>query len=231
MNKSTLVAKATLHTFVKWSKWYTAMFIGIFLVIVVLLNHLSTYDWSLLQGYLQSTRIFFLILGLMSMRGFLEYFVSNGVTRKDYFKGLASASARLAIVMTIAGLILYGLERLVYFVAGWEFSHAWPFMEQSLFIQTVAMLSTFFLFYLLGWFISAGYYKFNPYAGFGIVMLCVAVVIVHNRFWGLDVPDPVLIWSNGLSSSPFISVLLSAAFIAGLLWLLRQMTKNMEITA
>lgn len=105
MNKSTLVAKATLHTFVKWSKWYTAMFIGIFLVIVVLLNHLSTYDWSLLQGYLQSTRIFFLILGLMSMRGFLEYFVSNGVTRKDYFKGLASASARLAIVMTIAGLI------------------------------------------------------------------------------------------------------------------------------
>lgn len=231
MNKSTLVAKATLYTFAKWSKWYTAFFIGVYLVIIILLSYQSAYDWSLLQGYLQSTRIFFLILGLLSMRGFLEYYVSNGVTRKDYFKGMVSASARLTIIMTIGGLILYGLERLVYSIAGWELSRSWPFMEQSLFIQTLALLSTFFLFYLLGWFISAGYYKFNPYAGFGIIMLSVAVVIVHNHFWGLDIPDPVLIWTGGLSYSPFFSFFLTAALIAGLLWLLRQMTKNAEVTA
>src|SRR5699024_347967 len=60
-----------------------------------------------------ASNIYMLVLGIIAIT-FLSYYVENGVTRKDYYKGTLLASIGLSITIPVLTIILSVLERILF---------------------------------------------------------------------------------------------------------------------
>ena len=86
----------------KFNSFYTQWTIGFFVTLLVVhflaIIFAATTIWSFYDTSSQATQFYMLILGIMNM-GLLSYGVSNGITRKDYFVGVAASAVLYSFLL------------------------------------------------------------------------------------------------------------------------------------
>ncbi|MBM7664646.1 putative outer membrane lipoprotein [Solibacillus kalamii] len=170
-----------------------------------------------------SARIFFLVCGILSMGPFLQYFVSMGITRKAYFKGNVMGIFLLAAAFTVLTAILYGVE---YFIFG-NFDNS--FEQMLLFFVKLAL--DIVVFYLIGWFIAAGFYRMNLFKGVSFILISLIAIFFQTGIWGEDLPLAIFSIVSIEDYAPVVIVLLSTILVGALVYTIRQLTKNMIVKA
>ncbi|WP_042397240.1 hypothetical protein [Geomicrobium sp. JCM 19037] len=191
----------------------------------VLVHHSNTFmialndemTWTFMEGGLSSATIFMLVLGTLSMGGYVTQYVSNGITRRDYFYGKMLTGMSVAVLMT-AVVLLFSLLSNGFI--------SWFNLEENLSVRIIdggvaadygnlawlRLLLLLNLFFFLGWFISAGFYR---HWLFGSINIIIAVYI-------------------GIVGDHLMSTLLATAIyciiaIAIVIFILKKMTKRIEV--
>lgn len=202
-----------------------------------------------------SSNIFMLVIGIIAILGFLPYYVSNGVTRKDYFKGAAIAAVGLSISIPIVASVIYALQKFIMKMTNLSIVQESTLANQIVdtddgfvgeFIQSIIMTPfvelesnwllaiivfalNIFTYYLVGWLIGSGFYRFGVLIG----LLCIALafIIIYTQDLllsiALDLPVSGMFTSLDFSLYPAIAGTLVIAGIT--LSIIRQLTKRVAI--
>lgn len=179
--KTSILSKTTSEMFFSqfiWAIYYFIAIVVIYIGLNVFFNASSSIDNPIGSFFLYSTDLtdtFMFIIGIIAS-SFLSYFISNGVTRKNIFKGTVLAAGGLSVVLV---MITGALSGLLFFIMNLM---NLPVVTLSVvseggIIKTIGNLFVFllvysfylFFYYLIGWFIGAGFYKYGWILGVGFV--------------------------------------------------------------
>jgi hypothetical protein len=210
------VAKDMYLEQMKWTVWYLGF--AVFAQIAHLfLVYYSIDDDTAVKGLLmflfQSAKGYMIVIAIISVNGFLSYYVGQGVTRKDFWAGSVLAALGLTATITFSAVILTYLEYGILEI--FQLSHLLSdeFLNGNGWL-VIQYLFYIFFYYLAGCLIGVGFYRFHWIAGIGFVALFLLSV-------------SALEWSGKYSFG--LSVLSSAVAIVLFLTLLRQLTKNIAV--
>lgn len=181
MKKSSILLKTTSEMFFSqfiWAIYYFVAVVVIYIVLNILFNVNSGIETTTGSFFMYSndiTQMFMLIIGIIAP-SFLSYFISNGVTRKNIFKGSVLAAGGLSVIMV---LIIGALSGIISFLMNLMNLPVitTSFVSEGGVLGTIGNVFSIFLFYslylfvhyLIGWFIGAGFYKFGWLIGIGFV--------------------------------------------------------------
>lgn len=162
-------------------------------------------------------KIFMLVCGIISVPGFLTYYVRQGVTRKAYFIGAAIVSAVLALALAAGSGLIYLAERML-FAPDIDLDRTW--------IAAVAAFAFNILhYYVFGWLIGAGFYRYGA-GGLLFVVLAVAFAFAAEALWGTVLAD----WLRFSDPAGYlVAVAGSLLLLAILLGLIRMITRNVRV--
>ncbi|SES31255.1 hypothetical protein [Psychrobacillus sp. OK032] len=242
-----------------WVQFFWAFgFLGVLLVVQIIKTILSTTKGIEMNDYFDAVfiaaNIFMLVIGIISTYGFLPYYVSNGVTRKDYFKGSAIASVGLSITIPIIASIVSVIQ--IFLVnlinlsilkdssfdnnAGAEGSIIGEIILSIIFtpfvdLQSNWLLAIFvfalniFIYYLVGWLIGSGFYRFGVL--FGLISIIIAFLIIYAQdlLLSIALDLPVQDMFATLDFPIYVSVIGIFVLIAITLWMIRQLTKRVAV--
>src|SRR4051794_22873455 len=80
-------------------------FLGVLLVVHIIKIILGIMNGSEINNYFSivyvAAHIFMLVIGIISVYGFLPHYVGNGVSRRDYFKGATLSTIALSITIPV----------------------------------------------------------------------------------------------------------------------------------
>ncbi|MEK4384613.1 hypothetical protein MKZ25_02300 [Solibacillus sp. FSL W7-1464] len=234
--KSFVVGSAMFQVIGSWTLWFMGIVLAIYIGSLIFSNFSgNSFEMSVptfmdegsetsiaaLLG--NSARIFFLVCGILSMGPFLQYFVSMGITRKAYFKGNVIGIFLLAASFTMLTAILYEIEDFIFgnFTNGFE--------QMTLYFVKLAL--DIVVFYLVGWFIAAGFHRMNLYRGVSFILISLFVIFIHSGLWGEELPLAIFSMISIENYSTFLIVLLNVLLIGALVYTIRQLTKNMTVKA
>ncbi|UOQ50061.1 hypothetical protein MUN88_08365 [Gracilibacillus caseinilyticus] len=234
-SKANLVGLAMYQTIATWMLWYLGVAVVIMIIagIVAALGggvqiNLPVFekyntDWSIAYAVADTSRIFFLICGLLSMGGFIKYFVGNGVTRLAYFKGVIQSIVALVFTFSIIIIILSGIE---YGIAAMTSYKEAVIMPASFYLK---LLADILLYYVVGWFISAGFYSEKWVTGISFIVLAHPIVMVQSSVWGEKIKMPFYELLHLPDASAWLSLLISVIMIFVITGIIHTMTKNVRI--
>jgi hypothetical protein len=210
------VAKDMYLEQMKWTVWYL-----VFVLVTQIVHLYSSYfaidDDTTVKGILvflfQSAKVYMIVIAIISVNGFLSYYVGQGVTRKEFWVGSMLAALGLTATITFSAVILTYLEYGI--LEMFQLSHLLSdeFLNGNAWLVIQYLLNIFF-YYLAGYLIGVGFYRFHWIAGIGFVALFLLSV-------------SALEWSEKYSLG--LNVLSSAVAIVLFLTLLRQLTKNIPV--
>ena len=258
LKKATIFPKVATDLF--WVQLFWAFgFLGIMFVIHLIKIVMAINSNNDIEIYFVSTfvaaNIFMLVVGIISSYGFLPHYVSNGVTRKDYFKGAALASVGLSIALPVITSIVSVIELFILKMFNMSSVFTTTFGErvnmdddgivsdiiQSIIIapyvdpQSNWLLAIFIVilnlltFYLLGWLIGSAFYRFGVIIGIVFIAISIVLVLIENALLsiglGLKVPERLSSYDFDLP----ISIIGVVVMIIIVLWLIRQLTKRVAI--
>ncbi|AJD90321.1 hypothetical protein JMA_10040 [Jeotgalibacillus malaysiensis] len=211
-----------------WSVWM----IGIVLLLFITLQVFTDFQVILnneevaFQGFIHFIenpfKIFMLVVGILSVPKFLSWFVKTGVTRKDYFTGTAVAAAALSAIFMVIAVIVAGIEQLI---APVEFV-TYLGEDASWFLIFVVYTLNIFVYYLAGWLIGAGYYRFG---GWGLLLYiagALGLIFMMDLLWTNQLETPL----HASENMPiFISFSATVILIGISLWVIRMSTKRVRV--
>lgn len=232
MKTKTTIAKVGLDLYLnqmKWTLWYFAFAFGINLI-VRFGSSGSTND-PILFAY-RPTKTYLLILGIVAATSFMTFYVKSGVTRKKYFWGTLSAVLGLSLTITLmltgATLLLQAFPGLN--GAGFEASQYLSFRGNGLEAILTAWVNLL-TFYVAGWLISAGFYRFGFAGGMGFILLAILTVGITDFLWEYELRsliDRVVYWNPSILPE-YASLLSSAVLLSLVLWLIRGVTRRAPV--
>lgn len=85
---------------------FTLMFIGILLIIYIILGFLDGSMSTFFGTAMRTSRIYFLVVGITTIIGFLEWALNSGVSRKTFYKSIMASSIISALFVLILALII-----------------------------------------------------------------------------------------------------------------------------
>lgn len=247
-----------------WAQLFWAFgYLGIMLIIHIVKIVLAVVNNVEMKDYFTSvffsSNIFMLVIGIIASYGFLQYFVSNGATRKDYFKGTVIATIGLSLVIPILTSVITMIERVIFKVMNLQYSDMHlltdnsmgdtvgdigdiigtiiqsviltPFvdLQSNWFLAIIVFALNIFCYYLIGWLIGAGFYRYGGVLGLAFILIAVGAIFVQDSLLRsvLDLP------LNGMVASveiPFVVAVLGIFVVIGVvLGLIRQLTKRVTI--
>lgn len=226
------VAAAVFSDMFKWSLWFFSILFTIHLVRVFWLNGSTNQIEGFFIFAQYSVNIFMLVVGIMAAYVFLSRHIQQGISRRDSYIGTALAATGLALFATLVPLIVNGLQHVLAetislpveldTASAFETTGGWVAAAISLFLNALT-------FFLAGWLISIGYYRFGWIAGFAFIALSFVVFGLNDYLWkptsdmvGWMTYHPLEVdfWLTALGSSTMILVLFS---------LMRLLTKRVPI--
>jgi hypothetical protein len=222
----------------KWSWW----FMGINLLIHLSLSYYSVKYGFGISDFTQfisaAVSIYMLVIGIVAGSSFLNYYSRLGVTRKDYFYGVAIAAIILSFTIIIVADVLAFIEISIFNMINVS-------LKSNIFVGMNWVKPTFsislngLIYYLIGWFISVGYYKFNWKAGLLFILISFVFSSIHGFVWVdhfIDIPGLItgstmeeIININAGQLSYGVSAAVDAGLIVFLLFVLRGLTKNVSV--
>lgn len=267
MNQKSMFPKVVMDMF--WIQFTWALgFLGIMLAINIFKIVSTVIGNGGVDSYYGAVfiaaNIFMLVIGIISIN-FLPYYVENGVTRKDYFKGALLASAGLSVVIPIIAFYVAAIERLIVtnltnitfgdidlnsvfqeidsevgdvggvgdvistIVQSVIFT---PYVDPgSNWILAMAVFSlNIFLYYLLGWLISASFYRFDTIIGLGSIVIALVLLMVGDTLIRVSLGFPIFESLAALNSLPAGVAVAGVLFVVVVsIWMIRLLTKNVSI--
>ena len=202
-----------------------------------------------------SSNIFMLVIGIIAILGFLPYYVSNGVTRKDYFKGATIAAVGLSISIPIVASIIYALQNFIMKITGLQIVQKSTLANQAVdtddgfigeLIQSIIMtpfielesnwllaITVFtlniFTYYVVGWLIGSGFYRFGVTVGLLCIVIAFLVVYTQDLLLSSTLGLPVHDMFTSLDFPLYLAIAGTLALVGFLLWMIRQLTKRVPI--
>lgn len=238
MNTTFKVTKDMFIEQLKWSAWFiiTNIIIHLVLTYFSVKYNFGITDFTQFMG--ASITIYMLIIGIIAGSSFLRYYSRMGITRKDYFYGAALA----IIILTFTLVIIVGL---------------WSLVEISIFnLMDISIKSNIFygmnwvepavsivlsslIYYLIGWFINVGYYKFNWKVGLLFILVSMIILSIHGKTWVDELVDiPVVIIGSvmveilNITKAGFefwVSLAINFGLIILLMFIIRRLTKSITV--
>lgn len=239
MNKTIKVTRDMFIEQLKWSLW----FIGINIIIHLAMSYFFVkYRFENISDFTQfvsaSITIYMLVIGIIAGSSFLNYYSRLGVTRKDYFYGAALAAIMLSFTLIIISDILAIVEISVFNLMNVS-------LKSNIFNGLNWVEPTFsiglngLIYYLIGWFINMGYYRFNWKVGLLFILVSMMFLTIHGMTWVDKLFDiPGVITGSALEEiinlpkggfEFFVSAVIDSALIILLMFILRKLTKNIAV--
>lgn len=247
------VVSGMFLTQASWTLWFLGILFIINIGKVVLaflqVNKVDTFYNSVFVA----ANIYMLVIGILCFY-FLTYFVENGVTRKEYFKGSLLAAIGISIMIPIIALVISTIEKLIlqnflafnvtdfsnavtesdgHFIADFILSIVLtPYVDPDTnWILALAVFSlNIFIYYILGWFIGVSFYRFKTLVGLGAIALSMVASLFIDSLLRASVQLPLLeTFANIGQMSTIISLACIFISIVIILLLIRQITKRAPI--
>lgn len=205
-----------------------------------------------------TSNIFMLVIGIISIYGFLQYYVENGVTRKDYFKGAALASIGLSVSIPVVTSLVSLLEISIFKIMNINFladksmlgvetdDFGGPIKDIigntviSIVLPPFASLTdhwllavfvlalNLFFFYLIGWFISASFYRLRA-VGLVSIIISFVIVFLYDFLLRTVLNLPAVAMFLDIQVPMVVAVIGIIIIIFITLWMIRQITKRTPI--
>ncbi|MFA1819203.1 hypothetical protein ACDX78_03185 [Virgibacillus oceani] len=257
------IAADMFWTLMSW----TFGFLGVMIIINIVQRAINVIQGTEVDGgfygsLIIASNIYMLIIGIISIY-FLPYYVENGVTRKDYFKGTLIASIGVSIVLPIIIFFISIVERFI--LTNWLnmsyktqdineiFNEVLMDIDGGLgsfigdlilsvilspnmdpysnwMLAIVVFASNIFIFYLLGWLISAGFYRGGTIIGLGFIVIAIAINTLKDTLLRIALDLPFSARFSALE--PFSSWIAIAGILLLILlsvWFIRLLTKKVTI--
>lgn len=261
MKKKLIYPKVAVDMFFVQGGW-TLWFISIMTIIhivkaVVSLKTGSTHE-PFFVSFTMSSNIYMLVIGIIAAYAFLPYYVKNGVTRKDHFKGATLGAIGLAMAIVMSSAVIAGLEWLILSLANHPLEidnsaiHALTEGDDDILIAQILKMvvavpfvdysSNWFLAfglaslnlytsYIIGWLIGAGYYHSGWIAGFGFIALSIILMSAWDLLWGSKLGAPVSTWLEveAFDLPVVVSLICSLVVIVFILWIIRLLTRRVTV--
>lgn len=259
MKQSSIFPKVVKDMFwvqLKWTFWFFGIMlaINIFNIVrsIIQGSNVDTYYNAVFVG----ANIFMFVIGIISIY-FLSHYVEKGVTRKDYFKGSLLAAIGLSVVIPIISFcisiiiqfiinnivnISFNSPHMINDVVQETDSHMigdivqsfilTPYIDpKSHFILAMAVFSlNIFMYYVIGWLISASFYRFETVIGLGFILIALIFLMIEDALLRISLDLPVLERFSTLQTIPQgLAVLSILAIILVSIWLIRLLTKRATI--
>ncbi|GAF64465.1 hypothetical protein BTS2_1358 [Bacillus sp. TS-2] len=227
-SKSLSVGVHLFLTIGHWMLYYVIFFLVAMIAAYVILplfdlqwGPLSEeYQISITQAFMNSAHIFFFVCGTLSMGGLIKYYLSAGITRKDYYYGLIVSIGALSMVLTVAAFLLQFFESVIFSAETTQ-----PFTI----LVTFQLITKMFIYFLLGWFITTAFQK-NVWKGFGAITVSGAMIMFFSAVWGEPINLPI-IDNIQFSFSYLLAMTGTVILILILLSILKYLSKNFVVKA
>ncbi|XID90650.1 Tat pathway signal protein [Paenibacillaceae bacterium WGS1546] len=228
MRKSSAAAKISMEMFYHQGTWALGYFV-VFLAIYMIGSFVGGFTEDLFSVAYRSTNGFMLVIGIISSFGFLSYYVKNGITRKAFFRGAASAACLLSLALTLAvAVVSLVLEQLNLWIS--SESPILAFFDGNWTVALASYAIQIFFYYLAGWLIGTGFYRYDWIRGLGFIAAAIALIGVMDVLWTFELAS---LW--GRLSLESVEITLPASFagslvlIAAALAAIRLSTRNIAI--
>ncbi|MGG6311390.1 hypothetical protein [Paenibacillus macerans] len=205
-----------------WSAWFISFVILFYALIEIDAQNFLPFAY-------QPSKVFMLVIGILSVSGFLTFFVKQGVTRKAYFYGSSLAAAAVALVLMGFVGVLGSLQQLLFPVAqtrnflGENFS--WPL---TVLVYSLNIL----VYYVAGYLIGAGFYRFGKIGGMLYIVLALAVILISDVMWEFELKETIqrVVYLGDILDFPVWGSLTGTLLLVGVtLWIIRATTKRVRI--
>lgn len=167
-----------------WAAWFIGIVFAIYVLFRIFTPNVEVYSVSMethsfLTMAYSPSKVFMLVLGILSVSSFLPFYVQHGVTRRDYFYGASVSSVALTGgLMALAWLVTI-IEQVIR-----------PDMVNPSFLgPDASWLLTAFVFMLVilmyfagGWLIGAGFYRYGA-GGLLFILLAVLFISFVESLW------------------------------------------------
>lgn len=218
----------------KWAIWFVGIVFVVYLVVPMFVTDVDALRLHFLAFIFQPTKIFMLVIGILSCFAFLGYFVGNGITRKDYFIGSAVAAVGVAVGIMLLASVLQGVLHLVGLFTAYVPNRAFgePFgVETAWLLPFVVFSLSVVAYYIAGWLVSIGFYRYGGFGGFVTIISAFIYVWLSDLSWEgertlklfgfieLTLPSLPL---------PIFMVITIVMLVIGL-WVMRSLTKRVPI--
>ena len=238
MNTTNKIIKDMFIEQLKWSWW----FMGINVIIHLVMSYFSIKHNFGVSDFTQfigaSISIYMLVIGIIAGSSFLGYYSRLGVTRKDYFYGAAFAAVILSFALVIIADIFALIE--ITFLNMMNVNIKSNIFSSMNWIKpTLSIGLTGLIYYLIGWFINVGYYKFNWKVGLLFILVSMIFLSIHGKTWEGELFDiPVVIIGSvmveilNITKAGFefwVSLAINFGLIILLMFFIRKLTKNIAI--
>lgn len=256
MSQPRIYPKVASDVFFAQGGW-AASFLGIMLIIQVVKMVFATFNDSDPSSYYVATfiasNIFMLVIGIISPMGFLPHFVSNGVTRKDYFKGTIIGTIGVAFAIPIVSAVVSSLQNFIVKLLNMQVSME-PFVgkgadgegdfaseiilsiiftpyvdfESNWLLAIFVFAINLFTYYIAGWLIGSAFYRFGV---LGILSIPLAFILVYleDLLLSISLGLPVPSFAGSIEISFLLSLLGIVLSIAIFCWGIRQLTKRVVV--
>lgn len=256
MKKKSIRTKLAIDLFTlqgQWTAWFLGIMFVVYIAhilypLIYTGESGRTVDDFYARSYIFGN-IYMLVIGIITSISCLPYYVQNGITRRDYFFGATIGTLGLAIIIPLVALIIHFLTKgivdwinLPIELKGLPDIHI---AEEDSFIAqmilavidapSVAEISglsilvftvNLFFYYVIGWMIGAGFYRFGGIKGMMFIVLALAIFLINSGIWGNPVPAWLPIPDLTLSFYAIIGTVLLIFIVLGII---RLVTRNVRI--
>jgi hypothetical protein len=212
-----------------WSAWFMSFVFIAYLVLQRFIDNEAVNEQNFLTFTYGPAKIYMLIIGILSVHAFLTFYVKNGVTRKDYFKGAALSSIIISLVLMIAAGFIGAIEKMID-PAIETISFVGP--DASLLLNILVFSLNILVCYTAGWLIGAGFYRFGGIGGMLYIVLAIVVISFSDLLWEAELREPMryLLDLSGQQEFSTVSAFLFSSLLVILtLWIIRTTTKRVRV--
>ena len=238
---------------------WTLGFLGMLLLIQIVKAILPIGKGNGMNSYFDvvfvSSNIYMLVIGIIATYAFLQYYVSSGVTRKDYFKGAAIASVGLSFSIPIIASVIAALQIFIInlmnfpILTGSQLANRFteddgnlignfiqsiiltPFvdLQDNWLVAIVVFASNILMYYLVGWLIGSGFYRYGVLPGLICIVIAFVVLCAQDLLLSIALDLPVHDMFTSLDFPVFVSIAGIVILVGITLWMIRQLTKRAPI--
>lgn len=194
-----------------WSAWFISFVILAYALIEINAQNFITFAF-------QPSKVFMLVIGIISVSGFLSFYARFGVTRKAYFYGSSLAAAIVALVL-MGGVGVLGSLQHWMIPAPEKVSFLGE--DASWLLTVIVYVLNALVYYLAGYVIGAGFYRFGKLGGMLYIVLALAVLFASEAMWDLELKDLLnrVVYIGHLPVwGSLLGTLLLACLALGIIW-------------
>lgn len=256
MKKKSIRTKLAIDLFTlqgKWTVWFLGIMFVVYIAhilypLIYTGESGRTVDDFYARSYIFGN-IYMLVIGIITSISCLPYYVQNGITRRDYFFGATIGTLGLAIIIPLVALIIRFLTKgmidwtnlpielkgLTDIHIAEEDSFIAQMILAVIYAPSVVEISglsilvftvNLFFYYVIGWMIGAGFYRFGGIKGMMFIVLALAIFLINSGIWGNPVPAWLPIPDLTLSFYAIIGTVLLIFIVLGII---RLVTRNVRI--